>query len=84
MLGISGLLLVGEDDNPLFIAISLYFIAITAAIQEAESRTRSCTSMELIGAVIFFFFFLTVKIENRGSILTFEFHCALPRSINRR
>ena len=82
MLGISGLLLVGEDDNPLFIAISLYFIAITAAIHEAKSRTRSCTSMELIGAVIFFF--LTVKIENRGSILTFEFHCALPRSINRR
>lgn len=75
MLGISGLLLGGEDDNPLFIAISLYFIAI------AESRTRSCTSTELIGAV---FFFLTVKIENRGSILTFEFHCALPRSINRR
>lgn len=55
MLGISGLLLVGEDDNPLFIAISLYFIAITAAIHEAKSRTRSCTSMELIGAVFFFF-----------------------------
>lgn len=75
MLGISSLLLVGEDDNPLFIAISLYFIAITAAIHEAESRTRSCTSTELIGAV---------KIEKRGSILPFEFHCALPRSINRR
>ena len=55
MLGISSLLLVGEDDNPLFIAISLYFIAITAAIHEAESRTRSCTSTELIGAVFFFF-----------------------------
>ena len=61
MLGISGLLLVGEDDNPLFIAISLYFIAITAAIHEAKSRTRSCTSMELIGAVFFFFFFFDSK-----------------------
>ena len=67
MLGISGLLLVGEDDNPLFIAISLYFIAITAAIHEAESRTGSCTSTELIGAVFFlFFYFFDSKDRKQG------------------
>lgn len=63
MLGISGLLLVGEDDNPLFIAISLYFIAITVAIHEAESRTRSRTSMELIGAVFLLLNFIVPNLD---------------------
>lgn len=63
MLGISGLLLVGEDDNPLFIAISLYFIAITVAIHEAESRTRSSTSMELIGAVFLLLHFIVPYLD---------------------